>query len=117
MRDAMKPGDFGIFYRSNAEPPGAVGVLKVVRAGVADPTQFDPNSDYHDPKSDPKAPTWLMCEVEFVEAFPEVLPLERMRGDPGLSEMLILKRGNRLSITPLTESEFSRISELGRGQV
>ncbi len=116
MRDAMRPGDFGVFYRSNAEPPGAVGVLKVVRAGVADPTQFDPNSDYHDPKSDPKAPTWLMCEVEFVEAFPEVLPLERMRGDPGLSEMLILKRGNRLSITPLTESEFSRIGELGRGQ-
>jgi predicted RNA-binding protein with PUA-like domain len=114
MRDDMKPGDLGIFYHSNAEPSGAAGVLRIVRPAVADPTQFDPKSEYHDPKSDRAAPTWLMCEVAFVEAFAEVVPLEALRADPALEGMQILRRGNRLSITPLEEAEFERILALGR---
>ena len=114
MRDDMRSGDLGIFYHSNAEPSGAAGVLKIVNPSVADPTQFDPKSDYHDPKSDPAAPTWLMCEVAFVEAFAEVVSLEAMRADPALAGMQILRRGNRLSITPLEPSEFERVVELGR---
>lgn len=113
MRDTMRAGDLGVFYHSNAEPSGAAGVLRITRTGVADPSQFDRKSDYHDPKSDPKDPTWVMCEVEFVEAFDEVVALERMRTEKSLEGLQILKRGNRLSITPLTEAEFKAIRALG----
>ena len=113
MRDTMKPGDLGIFYHSNAEPSGAAGVLEILRVGLPDPSQFDRQSDYHDPKSDPKDPTWIMCEVGFVEAFPEVVALERMRCEPALGGMQILQRGNRLSITPLSKAEFDAIRALG----
>jgi predicted RNA-binding protein with PUA-like domain len=115
MRDEMRPGDLGIFYHSNATPPGAAGVVEILRTGLADPSQFDPKSDYHDAKSDPAAPTWIMCEVGFVEAFAAVVPLERLRAEPALAEMLILRRGNRLSVTPLTEGEFRAIRALGLG--
>ncbi|MFM7051767.1 MAG: EVE domain-containing protein [Planctomycetota bacterium] len=115
MRDDMAAGDLGIFYHSNAEPSGAAGVLKVLRAGLPDPTQFDRRSEYHDPKSDPAAPTWLMCEVGFVEAFPEVVPLGRLRAEKALAGLQILRKGNRLSVTPLEEAEFHAIVALGRG--
>jgi predicted RNA-binding protein with PUA-like domain len=114
MRDEMQPGDFAVFYHSNATPSGAAGVVRISRTKLPDPTQFDPKSEYHDPKSTREAPTWLMCEVEFVERFGEVLPLERMRTEPALASMLILRRGNRLSVTPLEESEFKAIRTLGR---
>lgn len=114
FRDTMKAGDLGIFYHSNADPSGAAGVLRIVRPAVADPTQFDRRSEYHDPKSDPKAPTWLMCEVEFVERFAAVVPLEAMRAEPGLAGMLALRKGNRLSVTPLEKSEFEALRRLGR---
>lgn len=113
MRDTMRTGDLGIFYHSNAEPSGPAGVLRIVRAGLPDPTQFDRKSEYHDPKSNPAAPTWVMCEVEFVEAFAEVVPLERLRAEKPLEGMQILQRGNRLSITPLTKAEFTAIRALG----
>ena len=114
LRDDMSPGDLGIFYHSNADPSGAVGVLRIERSGVPDPTQFDPRSEYHDPRSTRAAPTWLMCEVRFVERFAEVISLERMRGEQALADMMILRKGNRLSITPLTQGEFDSIRELGR---
>ena len=113
MRDEMQTGDLGIFYHSNADPSGAAGVLRIVRAGLPDPTQFDRKSEYHDPKSSPEAPTWLMCEVEFVEQFAGVVPLERLRAEKALAGMQILKRGNRLSITPLAEAEFKAIRAIG----
>jgi predicted RNA-binding protein with PUA-like domain len=116
MRDDMQAGDLGVFYHSNAEPSGAAGVLRVVRPALPDPTQFDPKSEYHDPKSTREAPTWLMCEVEFVERFPEVVPLERLRAEPSLAGMLILRKGNRLSVTPLEEAEFKAIRALGAGR-
>jgi predicted RNA-binding protein with PUA-like domain len=113
MRDDMKPGDLGIFYHSNADPSGAAGVLKITKPGLPDPTQFDPTSEYHDPKSTREAPTWLMCEVAFVERFAAVVPLERLRAEKALADMQILKRGTRLSVTPLTEAEFKAIRALG----
>jgi predicted RNA-binding protein with PUA-like domain len=116
MRDDMKPGDLGVFYHSNAEPSGAAGIVRILRAGVPDPTQFDPRSEYHDPRSSRANPTWLMCDVEFVEAFPEVVSLEQMRGEVALASMPILRKGNRLSVTPLTESEFKAIRALGLAQ-
>jgi len=113
MRDTMQSGDLGIFYHSNAEPSGAAGVLEILRTGLPDPSQFDRTSGYHDPRSDPKDPTWIMCEVGFVEAFSEVVPLDRLRGEAVLADMQILQRGNRLSITPLTKAEFEAIRALG----
>ncbi|MFM2163784.1 MAG: hypothetical protein RL325_221 [Planctomycetota bacterium] len=115
MRDAMSPGDMGIFYHSNADPSGAAGVVEILRKGLPDPTQFDPRSEYHDPKSDRADPAWLMCEVGFIEAFDELVPLETLRAQPELAEMAILRRGNRLSITPLTPTEFRLIRRLGQG--
>ncbi len=114
MRDEMQPGDLGIFYHSNASPSGAAGVLRIERTGVADPTQFDPKSEYHDPGSRREQPTWLMCEVSFVERFARVVALDELRSHPALADMLILRRGNRLSITPLAEGEFEAIRTLGR---
>ncbi len=115
MRDEMNAGDLGVFYHSNADPSGAAGVLRIVRTALPDPTQFDPKSEYHDPKSTREAPTWLMCEVEFVERFPEVVPLERLRAESALGGMLILRKGNRLSVTPLEQAEFKTIRALGAG--
>lgn len=113
MRDDMKSGDLGIFYHSNADPSGAAGVLRIERTGIADPSQFDRASEYHDPKSPVLNPTWVMCEVAFVEAFPQVVALDRLRAEDSLAGMHILRRGNRLSITPLTEREFRTIRALG----
>jgi predicted RNA-binding protein with PUA-like domain len=113
MRDAMKPGDLGVFYHSNADPSGAAGVLRIERTGIADPSQFDRASEYHDPRSPVLDPTWVMCEVAFVEAFPQVVALEQLRAQEALADMHILRRGNRLSITPLTEREFRTIRALG----
>lgn len=114
MRDEMQPGDLGVFYHSNATPSGAAGILRIERTGVADPTQFDPKSEYHDPASRREQPTWLMCEVSFVERFDGVIALETLRARAELADMLILRRGNRLSITPLEPSEFEAIRALGR---
>jgi predicted RNA-binding protein with PUA-like domain len=113
MRDDMKPGDLGVFYHSNADPSGAAGILRITKPALVDPTQFDPKSDYHDLKSSREAPTWLMCEVEFVERFAEVVPLDRLRAEKSLAGMQILQRGNRLSVTPLAEAEFTAIRALG----
>lgn len=114
MRDEMRPGDLGIFYHSNADPSGAAGILRIARSGVPDPLQFDPSSEYHDPRSRRDDPIWRMCEVEFVERFAAVVPLEELRRDPALAAMLILRRGNRLSVTPLEPAEFERMRALGR---
>jgi len=116
MRDDMRPGDLGVFYHSNADPPGAAGIVEIFRTGLPDPSQFDRRSEYHDPKSDPASPTWIMCEVAFIEAFPEVVALDALRARSELAEMAILRRGNRLSITPLTDAEFRVIRALGRGR-
>ncbi|MFM7261618.1 MAG: EVE domain-containing protein [bacterium] len=114
MRDDMQPGDLGVFYHSNATPSGAAGIVRIERTGVPDPSQFDPKSEYHDPASRREASTWLMCEVTFVERFEAVVALEALRAAPALADMLMLRRGNRLSITPLEKREFEAIRALGR---
>lgn len=112
MRDEMKPGDIGLFYHSNTAVPGVAGLVRISREAYADPTQFDPASDYHDPKSDPANPRWLLVDVTWEADFPNFVSLETMKGDPRLEGMLILRRGNRLSITPVERRHFERICEL-----
>jgi len=108
MRDAMQPGDGVLFYHSSCPEPGIVGLARVVGGVMTDPTQFDPRSPYHDPKSKPDAPRWQLREVQLVKKT-RLLSLAEMKNAPELASMLVLKRGNRLSITPVTPAEWQAV--------
>lgn len=111
---AMKRGDLAVFYHSNAAPPAAVGIVKVVREAYPDPTAWDPASDYHDPKASPENPLWSMVDVQFVKTFPRELSLEELRGVKALAGMELLRRGSRLSVTPVTAAEFRALEQLAQ---
>lgn len=107
MREMAK-GDLAIFYHSNATPPGAAGIAKIVKTAEPDPTQFDPASKYYDPKSDRDEPTWDWVTVAPVRAL-EFVPLDELKQMPELAESRLTAKGNRLSVFPLTEGEFNAI--------
>jgi predicted RNA-binding protein with PUA-like domain len=113
MRDAMKVGDLVLFYHSNTKPPGVVGIARVASRPYPDPTAFEKRSKYYDPKSDPKNPRWILVDVAFEADFKRQVPLDEMKSMPALSEMRVLQRGNRLSITPVTKAEFQAIRQAG----
>ena len=113
MRDDMRPGDLALFYHSNAQPPGVAGLCKVAETGLVDPLAFDAGSKYYDPKSDPDDPRWIMVSVGFVEKFPRYVPLPTLREDPELEGMLVIQRGQRLSIQPVEPVHFKRVMKLG----
>lgn len=110
---AMKKGDLAIFYHSNCTPPAAVGVAKIVREAYPDPTAWDASSKYHDPKASPENPVWSMVNVQLVEIFPQGVAIDEMRGVKALAGMELLRRGSRLSVTPLSAAEFRTIEKLG----
>ncbi len=114
MRDEMKRGDLGFFYHSSCAEPGIAGIVKVVREGYPDHTAFDAGSRYFDADSDPSSPRWFMVDVQLVRRFAQPVTLERLRrhAEGRLKDMLILRRGNRLSITPVTEQEWKFINTL-----
>jgi predicted RNA-binding protein with PUA-like domain len=109
----MSVGDQAIFYHSNATPPGAAGVCKIVRRAEPDPTQFDPRSKYFDPKSTPDNPIWDWVTVAPVKAL-KFVSLDEMRDIPELAGSRLLARGNRLSVIPLSDVEFDAILSHGR---
>lgn len=111
LRD-MRRGDQAIFYHSNATPPGAAGICKVVKTAEPDPTQFDPQSKYYDPASDPSEPRWDWVTVAPVKAL-RFISLDELRSLPELTECRLLARGNRLSVIPLTDDEFAAIVTYG----
>lgn len=114
MRDEMRVGDGVLFYHSNADPTGVAGLARVSRTAYPDLTARDPASHYYDPKATDEDPRWYAVEIEFVERFPEVVPLATIRETPGLEEMP-LNRKSRLSVQPVTEREFGIVKRLGRG--
>lgn len=114
MRDAMKVGDPVLLYHSNAEPPGVVGLGRVSGGARPDPTAFDPRSEGHDPTSRREAPTWMMVEVEFVEKFPAIVPLEVLRAERRLAGMPLLARGQRLSVQPVSAEHLEVVLALAR---
>jgi len=114
MRDGMQIGDLALFYHSNCKPPGVVGVVRVVSRPYPDHTAWDPTAKYFDPKSKEENPRWMMVDFQFVEKFPSLIALETLKNTPELSEMLILRKGNRLSITPVEKPHFERILELAK---
>lgn len=110
---AMSAGDAVLFHHSGAKPPGVAGLARVVRTGVVDETQFDPDSKYFDPKATREAPIWDCVEVEYVETFPHFVSMDRIRAEPALADMLVLRRGMRLSVQPVTEAEYAAVVALG----
>lgn len=110
---AMHVGDLVLFYHSNADPPGVMGIARVCREAYPDHTAFDPTSKYFDPKSKPDAPTWYMVDVEYVEKLPNEVTLELLKQDPELDGMLVRMRGQRLSVQPVEARHFRRVLELG----
>lgn len=112
IRDAMAPGQWALFYHSNAKPPGVVGLARIVSAPYPDPTQFDAGSAYYDPQSRPDAPRWYCADVEFVEQFRHMVPLHVLKDDPVLEGMLVLRRGQRLSVQPVVAGHFRHVLEL-----
>jgi len=113
MRDDMQPGDGVLFYHSNSDPPGVAGLAEVVRAGYPDPTAFDPAHIHYDAKSDPASPRWFMVDVRHLHTFARLIPLEELRRTPGLEDMAVVRKGQRLSVQPVTAAEWEIVRALG----
>jgi predicted RNA-binding protein with PUA-like domain len=111
MRNDMKVGDDVLFYHSSCPEPGIVGLAKVASAAYPDASQFDPSSPYFDPSSRPEQPKWHLVDVQLVRKT-RLLGLPEMRGAPELATMRVLRRGNRLSITPVTDEEWRAVNDL-----
>jgi len=114
LRDDIKLGDGVLFYHSNAKPMVVAGVAKVVRAGYPDHTAFDRKSKYYDPKSDPEDPTWYMVDVAPVEAFDPPITRDELKARKALAGMMLLQRGSRLSVQPVSAAEWRHILKMGR---
>ncbi len=108
MRDGMKVGDQAFIYHSSCKDVGVVGIAEVVKEAYPDHFQFDPESHYFDPKSAPDKPRWIMVDVAYSQHL-NYVSLARIKANPALEEMPLVKRGNRLSIMPLTESQWHEI--------
>ncbi len=111
MRDQMKVGGLVLFYHSSCPQPGVAGLAKVASAAYPDETQFDPKNKYYDPKSTREAPRWMLVDVAVTKKT-RLVSLPELREQPALSDLVILKRGNRLSITPVTAADYAAIVEL-----
>ena len=109
---AMAVGDRVLFYHSSAEPPAVVGIAEVVRTAYPDKTQFDKTSHHYDPASDPSAPRWDMVDIRYRQTFKVGLPLDRLRHEPQLKNMVLLRKGSRLSVQPVTGAEWAVVLKL-----
>lgn len=112
LRDQVKTGDLVLFYHSRVEPIGIVGVAEITRAGYPDAFAFDPNHKYYDPKSKKENPTWYGVDVTAKLPFPRVITLAEIKKNPALSTMVLVQKGSRLSIQPVTKKEFATICRM-----
>ncbi len=112
MRDKMRLGDGVLYYHSNATPPGIVGLAKVSKESYPDPTQFDPKNKYYDPKSKEDDPRWYLVDIEYHATFPEMLSLGFLREQESLEGMALLRKGQRLSVQPVSASEWRTVCKL-----
>lgn len=111
MMNEMKVGDEVLFYHSNAKPPGVAGVAIVSAPAIPDPTATDKRSKYFDPKASQEKPIWYCVEIQYRSAFKDLLSLDEMKKMKALKNMMVLKKGMRLSIQPVTPEEFRTITE------
>lgn len=114
LREA-RVGDGVLFYHSSTKPMAVAGTAKVVKAAYADPSQFDPKSEYFDKDSKRDDPRWSLMDIEFVEAFANPVTLDQLKSMPALKDMVLLKRG-RLSVQPVSDAEWAAIVKRGRGK-
>ncbi len=112
MRDDFRKGDLAFFYHSECKEPGIVGIMTITSGAYPDPTAFDPKEKYFDPKSDPENPRWLMVDVRYKRRLKRPISLKELRDHGELAEMPLLRRGNRLSITPVTPDQWAFIMSL-----
>jgi predicted RNA-binding protein with PUA-like domain len=112
MRDQMKKGDLVFFYHSNTDVPGIVGIMEVVKEGYPDHTAFDPEAKYYDPKSDPDNPRWYMVDVKFKRKLKRTISLSELKELEELEDMPLVRKGNRLSIMPVTREQWDFILSL-----
>ena len=116
MRDEMKLGDLAFFYHSSCPEPGIAGIVEISRLAYPDATQFDPKSDYYDAKATRDNPRWDHVDVRLVEKT-RLVALSELRATGGLEDMVILRRGNRLSITPVTAAQWKLVERLAQNRV
>ncbi len=112
MRDQMQVGDEGFFYHSNCSEVGIIGTVSIVSKPYPDHTAFDPKDEHFDPKSDPDNPRWFMVDVTFKALFPRVITLRELKENPELASMLVVRKGNRLSITPIQQDEWDIVHSM-----
>ena len=117
MRDDMQPGDRVLFYHSSTDRPGVVGTATIARAAYPDPSSWDPDSKYFDPKSSPEHPRWMMVDVAYESRFAAPVTLAELRAVPALQDMLLLRKGQRLSIQPVTEREYRTVLDCAQRPV
>ncbi len=109
MRDQMKIGDLAFLYHSNCDEIGIVGVMTIHKESYPDHTAFDPNDKHYDPKSDPDKPRWFMVDVKYKRKMKRVISLQELRETKGLEDMALVRKGNRLSVMPVSEDEWNLI--------
>jgi predicted RNA-binding protein with PUA-like domain len=114
MRDDMKRGDKVLFYASNADPSGVMGLAKISREAYPDQFATKKGHEYYDEKATKENPIWYMVDIAFVEKFPRIVSLETLKSAPGLEQMVVTKKGSRLSIQPVTKQEYDIVVKLGR---
>jgi predicted RNA-binding protein with PUA-like domain len=112
LRDSIHVGDGVLFYHSSSDPLAIVGTAEVVKAGYPDHTAFEPADDHYDADSDPGAPTWYMVDIRLSQIFPEPVTRAELQKSSALAEMMLLKRGSRLSIQPVTAAEWKAVHKL-----
>ena len=117
MRDDMKKGDLVLFYASNAEPSGVSGVASLATGGYPDHFAWKRGHPYFDEKSTKESPVWYMVDLAFVERFSRTIALAELRESPGLEKMVVLQKGSRLSVQPVTKQEFEIVRKMGRKQL
>lgn len=114
MRDEMQEGDDVLFYASNADPSGVAGLATIVRAGYPDAFAFKKGHKYYDEGSTKASPIWYSVDIGFEERFPEIVSLETLKSTRGLEDMVVTRKGSRLSVQPVTKAEFEIVVRLGR---
>lgn len=112
LRDSIHKGDLAFFYHSSCPQPGIVGIIKVQSEGYPDPTAWNPKCPGYDPLSTITKPRWFLVDVQLQQKFPRIIPLNEIKKHPILGKMLISRKGNRLSITPVTETEWQAVLKL-----
>lgn len=116
LRDKIKPGDMVLFYHSSTDPLAVVGTATVVRGGYPDRAAWDPNDKHYDPKSTPDKPIWYRVDIKAVEKFRSPVTREEMQANPKLESMMLLKRGSRLSVQPVSKEEYEVVCAMGKAK-